>query len=255
MVPSEDAITGLTVQGTSGVAYSPSNWSFGQLAALAGAPAGYLRTLPSAIAADALNYGLQYTRDIEDVGLLLTRAEDASTGRLRAATGPRYGRIWNADITRKLVDQFGDGITGDWRVPGEFGKAVAVTKANTTLYASDRDIFVFLADEENRIEIPNRRNGQSGSMARGFFVWNSEEGSKTFGIGMFLFDYVCCNTPDPWLVWCDQIYAAMQTGSTTLIAAALERPRCHCCGLELKPGEGPFTKKGNHVTCQYGEDP
>jgi hypothetical protein len=34
-------------------------------------------------------------------------------------------------------------------VPGEFGQRVAVTKQNTTLYASDRDMFVFLADEED----------------------------------------------------------------------------------------------------------
>jgi hypothetical protein len=34
-------------------------------------------------------------------------------------------------------------------------------------------------------------------MARGFFVWNSEVGSSTFGIATFLFDYVCCNR----IVW------------------------------------------------------
>jgi hypothetical protein len=70
---------------------------------------------------------------------------------------------------------------------------VAVTKENTTLYASDRDMFVFLADEENRIELPNRRAGRFGSFARGFFVWNSEVGKTTLGAGFFLFDYVCCN--------------------------------------------------------------
>ena len=82
---------------------------------------------------------------------------------------------------------------GQWRVPGEFGNRVAVTKANTTLFASDRDMFVFLADEENRIELPNRRAGRFGSFARGFFVWNSEVGKTTLGAGFFLFDYVCCN--------------------------------------------------------------
>ena len=63
-------------------------------------------------------------------------------------------------------------------MPGEFGERVTVKKENTTLYASDRDMFVFLADEENRIEIPGRRAGRSGSFARGFFVWNSEVGKK-----------------------------------------------------------------------------
>ena len=53
---------------------------------------------------------------------------------------------------------------------GEFSQWVTVTKDNTTLFASGRDMFVFLADEENRIELPDRRAGCSGSFARGFFV-------------------------------------------------------------------------------------
>jgi len=65
---------------------------------------------------------------------------------------------------------------------------VTVDKQNTTLYASDRDMFVFLADEENRIEIPGRRAGQSGSFARGFFVGNSEVGKSSLFAGFFLFD-------------------------------------------------------------------
>lgn len=187
---------GLLIEGPNGNAYAPSHWAFGQIASRADAPAGYLRTLPAPVAADCVNYGLQFRRTIEDVGVLLQRDENGGAV-IRAATGPRYGRIWNADITRALVDRFGDGVSGDFRVPGEFGKAVAVSKENTTLYAGDRDMFVFLADENNRIEIPNRRDGKAGSLARGFFVWNSEVGSATFGIATFLFDYVCKNR----MVW------------------------------------------------------
>lgn len=187
----------LVITGPNGHAYEPTNWSFGQLAGLAKAPAGYLRTLPSPIVADALNYGLRFNREAEDVGVLLHRNDDAGTFELRAATGPQYGRIWNADLIAALISHVGDGVSGDWRVPGEFGKRVTVTKANTTLFASDRDCFVFLADEDRRIEMPNRRDGQPGSLARGFFCWNSEVGSRTMGIATFLFDYVCCNR----IVW------------------------------------------------------
>jgi hypothetical protein len=95
------------------------------------------------------------------------------------------------------MNKFGDGVTGDWTVPGEFGVAVDVNKRNTTLYASDRDMFVFLADEKNRIEVPNRRDGKSGLLARGFFAWNSEVGNTTFGLAKFYFDYVCQNR----MVW------------------------------------------------------
>lgn len=190
-----DEVKGIEVLGPNGNAVTPTHWSFGQLAQLAGAPAGYLRKLPAPIAADALNYGLRFDRDIEDVGLLLTRQDEGVA--LRAATGPRYGRVWNADIVDALVNRFGDGRTGDFRVPGEFGKQVDITKANTTLFGSDRDMFVFLADETNRIEMDNRRNGQPGSLARGFFIWNSEVGSQSIGAAFFLFDYVCMNR----IVW------------------------------------------------------
>jgi hypothetical protein len=174
--------------------FSPTNWAFGQLCQFAEAPAKYLRTMPAEIVADCINYGLQFKRNVEDVGVLMEKNGESM---LRAMTGPSYGRIWNGEVTAGLIKQFGDGRTGDFRVPGEFGKAVEIDKQNTTLYASDRDMWVFLADEEHRIEVPSRRNGEAGQLARGFFVWNSEVGSATFGMATFLFDYVCCNR----IVW------------------------------------------------------
>lgn len=195
LAPVEGSSKALVAVAAGGGTADLTNWSFGQIAQLAGAPAGYLRSLPAPMAADCVNYGLQHARDIEDIGVLAYK--NGGPAIVRAATGPNYGRIWNATITQALVDRFGDGITGNWRVPGEFGKRVEITERNTTLFASDRDMFVFLADEDHRIEIANRRNGQSGSLARGFFVWNSEVGSSKFGIACFLFDYVCCNR----IVW------------------------------------------------------
>ncbi len=119
--------------------------------------------------------------------------------RVRGATSTGYGRIHNADVLNALVSRFGDGTgnKGDFKVPGEFGKDVPITEANTTLFLSDRDMFVFLCDEVNRIEMPNRRDGKSGSLARGFFVSNSEVGVATLSVTFFLFDYVCCNR----IVW------------------------------------------------------
>lgn len=186
---------GLVILGPSGHAVTPTHWSFGQLSQLVGAPAGYLRDLPAPVAADCLNFGLQVARDAQDVGVLLRQDDSGVT--LRAATGPRYGRIWNNEVVGALIDRFGDGRTGNFRVPGVFGQQVDVTKDNTTLYAGDRDMFVFLADETNRLELPGRRDGRTGTLARGFFVWNSEEGNSTFGVKTFLFDYVCSNR----IVW------------------------------------------------------
>ena len=211
-----DEIGGLVIEHNANEAPSHmTHWSFGQISSLVSAPAKYLRTLPAPIAADALNYGIQFNRETKDTGLLLTReAVDqpariglgdlggvgftgASRTEMRAATGPNYGRIWNKDIVGAMIDRFGDGVTGDFKVPGEFGKDVVVNRDNTTIYGSDRDMFVFLADEKNRVNVANRRDGKAGSLARGFFVWNSEVGSQSVGAAFFLFDFVCQNR----IVW------------------------------------------------------
>lgn len=198
---------GLLMQ-VEGDVYAPTHWAFGQLAQLAGAPAGYLRALPAPIAADCVNWGLQKIREVQDTGVLLYRN---GAPILRAATGPNYGRIWNSDIVAALIERFGDGQGDTFRIPGEFGKRVPVTKDNTTLYASDRDMFVFLADEDHRIEVPNRRDGETGTLARGFFVWNTETGGKTFGLATFLFDYACRNR----IVWGAQEYREIKIRHTS----------------------------------------
>ncbi len=185
-----------------------THWSFGQACALAGAPVGYMRKLHPKLVADNMNYGLRFMRDSADVGLLthdyrpdlgedVSQLDAMNALQLSAATGPNYGRIWNSDVVGTLVKNFGDGVTGQWKVPGEFGRDVPVTKENTTIYGSDRDFFVFLADEKNKVEVANRRNGQPGALSRGFFVWQSEVGAQSLGLAFFLFDYACSNR----IVW------------------------------------------------------
>jgi len=193
-VPLDDN-QGLIIEGPNGHGYSPTHWSFGQAAQLTGAPAGYLRALPAPLAADCLNYGFQVDRSAQDIGVLLS---NNGTPELRAMTGPRYGRIWNDDVVRELIDRFGDGVAGNFKVPGTWGRPLdQVDIKNTTLYAGDRDMFVFLADENNRIELPGRRDGKTGELARGFFISNSETGAGTLRVKTFLFDYVCANR----IVW------------------------------------------------------
>jgi hypothetical protein len=180
----------------------------------------------------------------------ITRGDDFSE--LRSVNGPNYGRVYDADVVDALVHRFGDGVTGQWRVPGGFGHKVTVDKGNTTLFASDRDMFVFLADEENRIEIPNRRAGKFGSFARGFFVWNSEVGKTTLGAGFFLFDYVCCNriiwgadqyteirirhtkgAPDRWLEEVTPVLDEYSQASVKPVVQAIEHAREKRLGDEL----------------------
>lgn len=197
----------IAIVGPSGVPAYPSHWAFGQIAQRAGAPGGYLRTLPAAIAADCLNHGLQ-TEAAEDLGILLRKNGHVS---LEAVTGAKYGRVWNCEVAQMLAAEFGDGVSGEWKIPGEFGKAVEITKANTTIFAGDRDMFVFLANESSRIEVPNRRGGKTGSLARGFFLWNSEVGGKSLGLGTFLFDYACSNR----IVWGAEAYTEISVRHTS----------------------------------------
>jgi hypothetical protein len=206
--PAEGDQKGLVIL-AEGKVSAPNNWAFGQMCGLISAPANYLRTLTSPLAADNVNEGF-HKRDAKDTGLLLYGA-DENLPTLAATTGPNYGRVWNKDVVDALRNRFGDGATGRFKVPGEFGKAVTITKANTTLYAGDRDMFVFLADEENRIQIDGRRNGRGGSLARGFFVWNSQVGSATLGIGTFLFDYACSNR----IVWGAEGYKEIRIRHTS----------------------------------------
>lgn len=205
-----------------------SHWSFGQIAGLAGAGSAtsYLRTLPAPIVSDCMNWGLKIKREAEDVKLLVhdyrdsMQAGDADpTGmasmvdslKVSAATGPNYGRIWNEEVVRSMRKMFGNGVEGDWRVPGTWGKPLdQITKDNTTIFGSDRDIFVFLADEQNKIDVPNRRGGRTGDMSRGFFCWNSEVGDGSLGVAYFLFDYVCGNR----IVWGARDYKELRIRHT-----------------------------------------
>src|SRR5204863_2330285 len=86
----------------------------GQICSLAAtpSPASYFREsrVPAPIIADALNYNLRYTREVEDIGVLATLGDEDNSlgvpagGELRAATGPAYGRIWDADLVDALAE-------------------------------------------------------------------------------------------------------------------------------------------------------
>ncbi len=175
----------------------PTHWSFSQLASLVGAPAGYLRGLPAPIAGINLQYGLTHHR-AEMVKTYTT--EDGRT-ELRAVTGPDYGRIHDHELVDSVMRIAGNG-TGDtrWKVPGvldwstmTYNPRVDISKDTTTLYASDRDVFLFLCDDLNPIEAGRLPDGSPDLYFRGFYCWNSEVGSRTLGIASFYLRAVCAN--------------------------------------------------------------
>jgi hypothetical protein len=175
----------------------PTHWSFGQLTTMVGAPSTYLRQLPAPLAAINLQYGLTSHR-AEQIKTL--EVEDGRV-ELRAVTGPDYGRIYDQELVAAVQRIAGNG-TGDtrWKVPGVldwstgvYNPRVDVTKSTTTLYASDRDVFLFLVDDLNPIEAGKLPDGSPDLYFRGFYCWNSEVGAKTLGIASFYLRAVCQN--------------------------------------------------------------
>jgi len=176
---------------------TPTHWSFGQLASQVGAPAAYLRQLPAPLAAINLQYGLTSNRT-EQIKTLET-----NNGRLelRAVTGPDYGRIYDHELVEAVQKIAGNG-TGDtrWKVPGVldwstgvYNPRVDITRDTTTLYASDRDVFLFLVDDLNPIEAGRLPDGSPDLYFRGFYCWNSEVGAKKLGMASFYLRAVCQN--------------------------------------------------------------
>jgi hypothetical protein len=192
--------------GRAGTPATLTHFAFGQLASRAKAPAGYLRELPPTLAAQNLNHGLARAEDSE-VALLLHQ-----NGSLvcRAALSDSYSRVWNNDIVRRLTDLTAQG----WKNPaarpagvagertriataddvsqrkglGGLSVKIGDTIAPAGLYASDKDMFAFLVNEETTID-----DGSEDGLARGFFVWNSEVGDCSFGVSTFLYKHVCGN--------------------------------------------------------------
>jgi len=161
---------------------SLNHWSFSQLCQRAKAPAGYLRTLPAQLAVGPLQWSMETHEagdEANDAKLLIHR--NGSTV-VSAVTSPTYGRIWDADVVSAVRERID---LDTWKVPAA-SYSVRDPKRATTLYASDRDVFIFLVNEQ-AIEADGE------VLRRGFYVWNSEVGAATFGLATFTYDYVCDN--------------------------------------------------------------
>lgn len=201
----------LRLVGKAGVPAILSHFAFGQLAARAKAPASYLRGLPPTLAAQNLNHGLKTLgNDNPDTKVRLLFHRNGSLV-LRAATSEKYSRVWNDELVERVINVLPDG----WRAPParpvgnigaertrlateadvsrlsqHLGLAVQVgdTIAPAGLYASDKDIFIFLINEQNPID-----DGTGFPLFRGIMLWNSEVGDMSLGGMAFLLKGVCGN--------------------------------------------------------------
>jgi hypothetical protein len=192
----------------SGEVIETNNWSFGQLALSAGAPANYLQKLPTSLAMECIRTGWERKESERPVKLLV--GTDGELNTLRAYNGSQYARVWNWQIFDRLVGLQESG----WRVPparpaGNDPRARRATAAdvlvNNTggnglgikvgdmiapagIYASDRDMFAFMVNESFRVD-----DGTDGGIARGFFIQNSEVGASSLRFTGFGYRFICGN--------------------------------------------------------------
>lgn len=177
----------------SGHTLTPTHWSFGQLCTMVGAPASFLRTLPGGVAAIPLQYKLRNHRQ-EMAKVFVTTKEGVNT--MRAVNSPTYGRILDKEVVEQVMRVAGD----EWRVPGlidwrtlRYDPYTPVTKKTTTLYASDRDVFMFMCNPDRALEVGRLADGSPDIITPGFIVSNSETGSRSLQIDLMYFRAVCQN--------------------------------------------------------------
>jgi hypothetical protein len=167
-------------------AVEPSHWAFGQLSSWIHAPGEYLRRLTPSIAVDCINDGLKKSAIERGSLKFMTVSEEEKTNTLQAVTSTTYGRIWDADVaecTSRIVER----TNGKFFNPKAYDIATGQPKPSG-LYASDRDIFIFMINGGSLLDA-----GPRAQLHRGFFMWNSEVGARTFGLTTFLFNAVCGN--------------------------------------------------------------
>jgi len=169
--------------GRKGVPAKLTHWAFGQLAARIGAPADYLRKLPATLAAQNVNHGLAArlkNAARETANLLFTLIGDQLT--LHAFTSERYERIWNDEVTERLLDLKARG----WDVARP---DIRVQDDRLPLYLSDHDVFAFISHRDRVIAEP----GNPAGLQRGLIVENSIVGASKLRLTRFLYREMCGN--------------------------------------------------------------
>ena len=176
----------LALRDTSGRQAALTHWSFEQLAGIAAAPPKYLRTLPAAIASDAINYGLRRQRR-EQQQLLVDRDEPWT---VHAVTSPRYARVHHDELAGRVLDLMAQHPA--WSLPLGYKDGVfGAERVPSGAYLGDRDMFLFLVDGNRDLDDPT--DTSHAGLFRGFILRNSDVGAAALTLDVFLFRAVCGN--------------------------------------------------------------
>lgn len=172
--------------GKGGIPSNLTHWAFGQLSTRANAPASYLRTLPATLAVQNLNHGLKYRQDDgEKANLLFGGTRDNI--RCRAITSEIYERVWNSEITSRMLELEQQG----WE-PAR--PDIRVKDDNAALYVSDHDMFGFLRMKNVVLNQPVKSNaGERAPIYKGLIYSNSEIGSGSLFAMSFYYNEMCGN--------------------------------------------------------------
>ena len=181
---------GLVLREPSGLTAGLTHWSFEQLAAIAGAPPKYLRTLPADLASSAINHGLR--RHHRDEHVLY--AERAEPWTIHAVTSQRYARVHHDELAARVLDLMAE--CPAWQLPLGYKDGVyGAEKVPSGAYLGDRDMFLFMVDGNRDLDDPT--DASHAGLFRGFILRNSDVGAAALTLDLFLFRAVCGNN----LIW------------------------------------------------------
>jgi len=174
--------------------YHLNDWSFRQVCDLSSAPPNFINRLPADLAADVLNRTRQLYGTEKDEGrLLIQGAADPVARALYSRTYTRIPDLTVAELVRRTATGFVP--AGD--VAGRHVGMPPVRPERSGLYASSRDMFLFLADEDNPVEWRPDNGGQGAAFYRFLIVANSETTARKLCYLMGLMEGICGNH----LIW------------------------------------------------------
>ncbi len=192
---------GFEVEGDGNI-LRPTNYSFQQLGSALKIPTGFVKSTlydEPEIVERLMTKAITRLEDPDqEIGLYRSGLD------MRGITGPKYGRVMDMDVVREL-DAACRESGAIWEVPTAFAmpgtvqfECVDPTKEQTTLYASDRDVCLFLVDQRNPIEAGFVTDPKTGGRvpdvySRGIVVRNGECGGVALSVTTFLYRWVCMN--------------------------------------------------------------
>ena len=186
-LPAEDDKLKLEVEG---IETSLTDWSFGALCRLCEptAPKNFVNKLPAEITTDILNYGLENRLGAGN-NLRATMSNDTGSYVTRSFHTPTYSRLPDVECAERVRDI---AVPLGYQPAGIFsgtrGGMAPIRPEATGLYASDRDVYMFMANEEGGFDI------DGDEFFHLFILWSSEcSGARKIGFLTTLYRFICGN--------------------------------------------------------------